>query len=131
MVEPVVYARLSTFAGLTALVSTRIYPGVAPQNAALPMVTYRRISAQRPWGFGADAGLVVARMQFDVFAESYAASRAVAEQIRAALQRWSNEAATPAVLDTVIENETDLYEPDPVPPLHHAVTDIMITYREA
>lgn len=130
MIEPALFTRLSTFAGLTALVSTRVYPGVAPQNAALPFVTYRRVSAVRPWGMGSDAGIVMARVQLDTFALSYAAARSVAEQVRGALQRWRDEAAAVPVLDCTIEGETDLYEPDATPPLFHAVTDVMLTYRE-
>lgn len=131
MIEPALFARLSTFAGLAALVGTRIYPGVAPQNTALPFVTYRRVSAVRPGLFGVDAGIVNARMQLDAFAETYAAMRAVVDQVRAGLQRWSDPTAAVPVIDCFIANETDLFEPDPVPPLHHGVLDAMIHYREA
>jgi hypothetical protein len=36
--QKAVYARLAAFAGLTAIVSTRVYDGVAPQNPTFPYV---------------------------------------------------------------------------------------------
>ncbi len=40
-----IYNRLITHASLTALVGTRIYPVVAPQNATYPLITYSIIKA--------------------------------------------------------------------------------------
>lgn len=42
--ETVLVARLKAMTGLTALVSTRIWPLTAPQGAALPLVLYELVS---------------------------------------------------------------------------------------
>jgi hypothetical protein len=127
-IESVIYARLSGFAGLTALVSTRCYPNIAPQNVTVPFVTWRRVSAVRASGMGQDTGIVSARMQLDVFASTYLQMRAVSDQVRQALQRYRASGTDPEVLDTFMLNELDLF--DDVTDLHHGVTDVMIHYRE-
>jgi hypothetical protein len=42
--DAALFSRLSSFAGLKALIGTRIYPAPAPQNAAYPLVTYQEVS---------------------------------------------------------------------------------------
>lgn len=122
------FTRLSTFAGLTALAGTRVYPSVAPQNVTAPFVTYRRISAVRRSGFGEDIGIVSARFQLDAIAQTYSSMRAVVEQIVLALQRWRSDLTNPVVIETFIENEYELYEDEP--DLHHGAVDALVHYRE-
>lgn len=40
--ESSLYSRLSAAAGVTALVSTRIYPDVIPEDAVLPAIAFQR-----------------------------------------------------------------------------------------
>ena len=126
-IEAVLFTRLSTFAGLAALVSTRVYPLAAPQNVVLPYLTYRRVSSVRTSAFGSDTNNVTARFQIDVWAASFASARNVAEQVTLAMQRWRNTTGT-VVDDTFIENQIDLYEPE-IDTFHIAV-DIRTHYRE-
>lgn len=128
-IESVIYDRLTGYSGLSALVSNRVYPNVAPQNVTVPFVTYRRVSAERQSGFGEDIGIVTSRFQFDMYATAYSAVRAIAEQVRGALQRYRASATSPEVLDTFIVNELESFEAEPTL-LHRAVTDIQIHYRE-
>ena len=44
--ETVLYSTLSGAAGVTALVSTRIYPDVAPQEGSLPAITFERTGTE-------------------------------------------------------------------------------------
>jgi hypothetical protein len=127
-IEAVVFGRLSTYAGLTALVSTRVYPAVAPQNATIPFLTYRRISAIRQSGMGEDIGIVAARFQLDAIASAYTTMRSVMTQARLAMQRWRDGSSSPEVLDTYIQNEIDLYEDET--DLHHGVLDVLVHHRE-
>ncbi len=127
-IESVIYSQLTGFAGLTALVSTRVYPLPAPQNVTAPFVTYQRISAIRYPGMGSDAGLVSSRFQFDVITTTYSSMRTVMEQLRLSLQRFRSDITTPPVIDTFIENELDLYEDEN--DLHHGVLDALLHYQE-
>lgn len=109
--EQALYTRLSGFAGLTALVSTRIYPLVLPQNPTLPAVTYQRIDGLREEGIAGSHGLAHPRIQIDAWASSYTSAKAVAVQVRSALYRlgWTEDSVT--VLDAFIEDDRDFYEP--------------------
>lgn len=113
-VEAALYSRLTTYAGLTALVSTRTYDASSvPQKPTTPFVAYRRVSTRRHPAMGADTDLIAARFQVDALGTDYSATKAVGEQIRAALQRWSGSVASVTILDTFIVDERDLpFEPD-------------------
>jgi hypothetical protein len=126
-IEALIYTRLSGFAGLTALVGTRIYKNIAPQNTGRPYVTYRRVTATRPPAMGRNSGVVRARFQFDSFDEDFADASAVRAQILAAIERW-RDAGPPVVQDIFPVNELDLYEDDIR--LHHLSDDYEVNYRE-
>ena len=126
-VESELYDRLTTHAGLSALVSDRVYPGHLPQSPTLPALSFGRVSAGRPSAMGTDIGLVEARFQIDVWDKKYLSLVAVKEQVRAALQRWSTTSGT-IVRDTFFENEVDLYEDELE--IHHAAIDVRLWYEE-
>lgn len=110
LLEEAVYSRLSGFAGLTALVSTRISPVEIPQDAALPAVVYQRISGIRNYAMGNQTPLVRARIQVTSWAESYSGVKAVAEQVRLALSNWHGTAAGVTIDWTEMLDDTDLFE---------------------
>ncbi len=94
-IESEIYSRLSGFAGLTALVSTRIYPGMAIQGVAEPYVVFFEVSAGRPAAMGPTYGLARARFQFTAFGKDRSGvsgvdeARDVVEQLKAALDPWT------------------------------------------
>ena len=107
MVETSLYSRLTTFAGLAALVSNRVYPLIMPQGATYPAVTYQRISTEpREVAMGADPGIARPRFQVTAWAETFAGAKAAGDQIRLALERWN----TTGIFDTYILAENDLYD---------------------
>lgn len=124
-IEADLYTRLSGFAGLTALVSTRIYPLVIPQDGALPAVAYQRISAIRTSSMGEDDGIVRARFQVTVWDTTFDSIRAVAEQIRQALQRYT----TSGIQAIYFLNETDLYDPETLE--YGSALDFEVCYEES
>lgn len=131
-VESQIVARLTGFVGLTALISSRVYPVIIPQKTSLPAVCYQRISTNRPSCFGGDAGIVQARFQIDCLAESEPGStsgaRAVASQVISALQRWRSSAGSPTVHDVFIDNQSEDYEPETK--IHRVIVDIIVWYSE-
>lgn len=132
--EEGLYSRLSTYAGLIALTSTRIYPLAIPQDVALPAVTYQRISGVRDYAMGVQSVVVRARFQVTSWDDSYSGVKAVAEQIRLALSDYSG-APGGCTFDWVrFENDTD------IPPVNETggetgvfgvASDYFIWYREA
>ena len=126
--EAVIFTRLSTYAGLIALTSTRIYPIILPQNPILPAVTYQRTDGPRESALGAVMGLAHPGIQIDSWGKTYASAKAVATQTRAALQRWSSEATDPVVLDCLLESDGDEYEPGVN--IYHVRQDWTVWHRE-
>lgn len=66
-----IYSKLSGTAGVTALVSTRIYPVLIPQNAALPAIAYS--VSNRPLDANAkdrSAAHDVATVTFNIWADA-------------------------------------------------------------
>ncbi len=98
-----------------------------PQNAILPALSYFRVSTVRHSAMGADCGVVSARFQVDVWADSSSSARAVAAQVRSALQRWSTTSGT-VVQDIFYLNETNLY--DPQVKIHPTACDFEVHYEE-
>lgn len=110
-IKSVIYTRLTTYAGLSALTALRIYPDVAPHTPTTPFITYGEVSSEHHSAMGIDSQVVTSRYQFDVWADSDASRIAVTEQLRKALQRWRNTSGT-VVQATFYLNDVDIYEPD-------------------
>jgi hypothetical protein len=108
----VIYSKLTGYAGLAALVGTRVYPIQLPQRPTLPAVTYQRISTLPiHTRDNAHASLERPRFQFDCWGSSYAGARAVAQEMRNALATFP-QASNPRVDVALMQNEIDDYEPD-------------------
>ena len=71
-----------------------------------------------------DDGIVRARFQITAWGETFTGVKAVIEQVRQALQRWS----TSGVQDTYIDGQYDLYDEGAY--LHGAAIDAMVVYEE-
>lgn len=83
------YDHLAGNAGVSALVSTRIYATVAPANTAQPYVTFFRVSEEHFNHLLAAAGHVNVRMQCDVWAATPDSAAAVGDALRSALHGYS------------------------------------------
>ena len=84
--ESTLYAALSGWAGLTSLVSTRIYPDEVPLSVALPAVAWLRESTEfNPTIHGTiTPGSTKALMDIACVAETRPSAEAVADQVVAA-----------------------------------------------
>ena len=81
-----VYALISADSGVTALVSTRIYPTVLPQDKTLPALVYQRISGVEPGQIdGQGRALVQGRIQVTALASEFGACAAILDAAREAL----------------------------------------------
>lgn len=124
------YSRLSGYAGLTGLVSTRIHPVRLPQNCTMPAVTYQIVSGPRVSNFGDDTGDVRYRVQVDCWASAVtgesASADAVADQVKAALQRYRGG----NIQDIYLENEIDgdAYESDA--DLYRVTLEFIVWFKE-
>jgi hypothetical protein len=121
-------ARLEAYAGLTALVGTRIYPLTLPQNATLPALTYQRIPGERVRSVSGATGMMRARFEVHVWDESVSGAQAVGIQVQDALEGWSGVASTVTVKLIRIDDGRDTYEPDPA--TVHITYQVWFDYEE-
>lgn len=112
MIEDDMYTYLQTVSGLTALVSTRIYPNELPQEPDLPAVVYHRITGARTETTGNDSQLAHPMFQLDAYAATYSAVKAVAEQLRLALQGYSGLWDATPVSAVRFLGDMDMIEPE-------------------
>ena len=130
-IEDVLFARLSGFAGLTALVSTRIYPLKLPQSPVYPACVYLRASTGREQLMGNDAGIVRPRFQVSTYAQKYSDATSglieTAEQVRLALQRYRATVSGFVIEDIYLLTENDAWSDEP--PVYARHQDFEIVYE--
>lgn len=134
-VEQGLVSYLNGYAGLTALVSTRVYPYMVPQGATLPCVTYQRIDTPRSLTHG-DSGatgtLARPRFQLNAWAATLSEAMAIAYQLRAALNGKRGSIGTAPYAVTVrailVDNEMQDYEPETE--LYRVICDYLIWLEE-
>jgi hypothetical protein len=85
-VETALYSTLAGTSGVSALVSTRIYPGIAPESAAMPYIVYSLVGTDRLATLLGSGDYARKRMQIECVATTYAGSKALASAVVAALQ---------------------------------------------
>lgn len=81
-----------------------LHPMLAPQNAALPYVTYQRVANSVNNVLSGPPSIDNTRIQLDVWAASYPDAQALAQSITAAMQQWA--------VQNVLLTSYDLYEQD-------------------
>ena len=131
LIEEAIYSYLSGHAGLIALVGTRIYPLVMPQNTILSAVTFSKVSGPRVHAMQQDAGLAYPRFQVSCWGATYKSAKDVAAQVRAALQDFKGTmggVGGVAVSGVFIQDENDLYEPGTQ--VYHVALDFTIWHLE-
>ena len=85
-VETDLYSTLSNDAGVSALVSTRIYPNLAPENAGQPYVIYSVVTVDRYHTLKGDGDPANKRLQLECVDDGYEGAKALATAVIAALQ---------------------------------------------
>ena len=116
-IEEGIKGRLTAFAGLVALISTRTFEGGIPQGETLPCVTFNRISTPRihTHDTSGSTGLAHPRFQFDAWATTYASAKAITDQVRAALNGYKGTitvgASTVKIQAALVDDERVNHEP--------------------
>lgn len=105
------YSRLSNYAGLTALVGTRIWPIYRKQDSTLPAVVYQRIAVSPANAYEGSTGLRVF-VQVTVYAETINDANAVAVQVKAAMAGWTGTTGDTTVHSADFVGDQDLLNTD-------------------
>lgn len=103
-------AHLQGDVALSALIGTRIYPQILPQNGTLPALVYQLISRTPASMRNANDNLVQTRWQWSINARTYAGCVAISTQLKATMQNFSN--SDPRVDHLFLDNERDDTEPE-------------------
>lgn len=126
--EEAVYAILTEDAAVGALVGTRVYPQVIPQDVALPAVAYSRISTRRVKK-RERRELARARVQVNAEASSYAGAKTLAAAVVGALDAVQRTIAGVQVQGSWPEGEGDEY--GTTDGIYGVRQDFMFWFREA
>src|SRR5690606_22449936 len=113
-VEVLVRQRLLASPEVQALVGTRIFPvGGRPDKgpkAALPAITYQRVSNRRLTSHEGSLGASQLLVQLSCWARAWNEARAVAAAVRQALDGWIDYSSDPPIHGVTIEGDLDEYE---------------------
>jgi hypothetical protein len=105
-------SRLAAAAAVTAIVDTRIRPGILAQDDALPALTYQVVSNPRGHHLRGATGIADARVQFDCCARTIAEATALKVALENSLDGLLNTSvAGVTILRCFQDGEQDLSEP--------------------
>ena len=111
-IEEALNIYLLATSSVTNIVSTRIYPNVIPQDAAMPALAYQRISASRDMAHDGPAGMAYPRFQLTCLATTYGGAKALCNALRVALDGYRGlmgGASGVQVEGIFVENDFDGY----------------------
>ncbi len=87
MIEEALKTRAGAVAGLTALVSTRVYAVAAPQRPTLPYVVFEKDDPRSVQGIYVNTGWAYTPITFTAYADTALEAKQVVVQLRAAFAR--------------------------------------------
>lgn len=102
MIEQQLYSTLSSDVDLSAVVGTKIFPVVIPQNTQLPAISYQVISADLSNNLAFEnPNITFKRIQVNGWAKTYAGCKDLEVKIKDALHNGSIKAKVESIRDDV------------------------------
>ena len=89
MIGKALYGKLSATSAVTALVSTRIFPDMATQDATYPFIVYTNDATQPTDVKDSASPLDVVTMSVMIYSNSYSQAQDIAAAVRTALDRMT------------------------------------------
>jgi hypothetical protein len=105
-IEEAVYSRMTGFAELSALIATRLYPVLIPQEVDAPAVAYQVISSV-PARSHTSFNSTETRVQFTCQAATYANAKAVSKAVRHCWESFRGTVDGILIGSAFVENELD------------------------
>ena len=110
-IEEVVWYKMVNDATLAALVGTRVYPLLVPQDATMPAIAYQKISSTKHQAHDGSSHLARSRFQFTVEADDYATAKATATAVKTCWDSFAGYVGSTTegltIQGTSIENDLD------------------------
>lgn len=113
-VGQIIYGVLSAASGVTALVSTRIYPDMAPQNTTFPYIVFQKLQTQPTDTKEGVSKLDKILVQVDCYSNNYDNAHSLAASVRTALDRYTGT-INGHVVDKIIFSNDSSGSPQDVP----------------
>jgi hypothetical protein len=101
---------------LSGVAGGRIFPHIALEGVTKPYVTYFRLSVIPETTLSSGRPLENTIFQLDIYDKTAAGASATKDAVKAALDAWA--------VQSVIQSEQDLYEPDTR--LHRVTMDVSV-----
>ena len=108
-VEKAIRTVLAGDTDVAAVVSTRIYPVLIPQGAALPAITYQLLSSEPFAAHDGHTGHTKDRFQINCYSTSYATAKDLAEKVRLALSGYSGTSESVVISEIHHQGTTDTF----------------------
>lgn len=111
MIQEDIYNLLSAAPGVTSI-TTNIYPVSGPQETTFPVIVYTQTRDDRGQNFDEVENFVRATFMIDSYAESYASSITLAEEVKSALNDYRGGDIQLIKLESstdILERETELF----------------------
>jgi hypothetical protein len=105
--EAVLRSALVSSTAVTSLVSSRIYPVLAPASAALPFVTWRRSGIEREQTLGGPMGMPRVTVEYSIYGMTYEEARQTADAMRLVLDGYGGTLDNTEVKQASLEDESD------------------------
>ena len=113
-VGQIIYGVLSAASGVTALVSTRIYPDMAPQNDTFPYIVFQKLQTKPTDTKEGVSKLDKILVQVDCYSNNYDNAHSLAAAVRTALDRYTGT-INGHVVDRIIFSNDSSGSPQDVP----------------
>jgi hypothetical protein len=107
--ETSIFSTLTGASAVSAIVGTRVYPLVLPQKAALPAISYLRVSGAQELSLSGHSGLESPRIQIDCWATTYAQAKALSAAVQAAMLASSAFKVGSVSDRDLFEDETNVF----------------------
>lgn len=128
MIDDAIYSALSGAAGVTAITSTRIYLMKMQQGAAVPAITFHKVSAiPTPHIDNTQSKLDTARYQINSWDKSQRGAKTLSLAVRSALDGLNTTLAGIRIFGIIFSNEVDFYEDETG--LHHVAQDYRVIHH--
>lgn len=107
-------------AGISAIVSTRVYPVVAPDNVTFPCLTYQRITSAKEATLNDGGSFTTANFEINIWtpkttaagAGGFEQARDLARKIEGVLNGYRGTVSSVDIQGILIQNEAHGYETD-------------------
>lgn len=92
---------------LNAVVSSRVYPVIAPVSADLPWIVFKRTGVRREQTLLSPAGTPTTSLELSMFSMTYEEAREIADLVRLVLDGYGATVDNTEIKQVSLENELD------------------------